>query len=42
VESFIEQGIAPKEAALKAMEEISAPVIGIALVASMRPAAWSG
>jgi hydrophobic/amphiphilic exporter-1 (mainly G- bacteria), HAE1 family len=34
VERFIEQGIAPKEAALKAMEEISAPVIGIALVLS--------
>jgi HAE1 family hydrophobic/amphiphilic exporter-1 len=34
VERFIEEGIAPKEAALKAMEEISGPVIGIALVLS--------
>ncbi len=34
VERFIEQGVAPKEAALKAMEEISGPVIGIALVLS--------
>jgi HAE1 family hydrophobic/amphiphilic exporter-1 len=34
VERYIEQGVAPKEAALKAMEEISAPVIGIALVLS--------
>ena len=34
VERFIEQGVAPKEAAIKAMEEISGPVIGIALVLS--------
>jgi HAE1 family hydrophobic/amphiphilic exporter-1 len=34
VERHIEEGMAPKEAALKAMEEISAPVIGIALVLS--------
>ena len=34
VERHIEDGLAPKEAALKAMEEISAPVIGIALVLS--------
>jgi hydrophobic/amphiphilic exporter-1 (mainly G- bacteria), HAE1 family len=34
VERFIEDGMAPKEAALKAMEEISGPVIGIALVLS--------
>ncbi len=34
VERFIEQGVAPKQAALKAMEEISGPVIGIALVLS--------
>src|SRR5579871_5794566 len=34
VERFIEQGIAPKQAAIKAMEEISSPVIGIALVLS--------
>ncbi len=30
----LELGLAPKEAALKAMEEISAPVVGIALVLS--------
>jgi hydrophobic/amphiphilic exporter-1 (mainly G- bacteria), HAE1 family len=34
VERHIEDGLAPKEAALKAMEEIAAPVIGIALVLS--------
>src|SRR6202453_1450732 len=34
VERFIEQGVAPKEAAIRAMEEISGPVIGIALVLS--------
>jgi len=34
VERHIEEGLAPKAAALKAMEEISAPVIGIALVLS--------
>jgi hydrophobic/amphiphilic exporter-1 (mainly G- bacteria), HAE1 family len=34
VERHIEEGLAPKEAALKAMEEISGPVIGIALVLS--------
>jgi hydrophobic/amphiphilic exporter-1 (mainly G- bacteria), HAE1 family len=34
VERYIEDGMAPKEAALKAMEEISGPVIGIALVLS--------
>jgi HAE1 family hydrophobic/amphiphilic exporter-1 len=34
VERHIEDGMAPKEAALKAMEEISGPVIGIALVLS--------
>ena len=34
VEHHIEDGMAPKEAALKAMEEISGPVIGIALVLS--------
>src|ERR1700676_1385820 len=34
VERHIEDGMAPKEAALKAMEEISGPVIGIALVFS--------
>ncbi|HTX16759.1 MAG TPA: efflux RND transporter permease subunit, partial [Candidatus Baltobacteraceae bacterium] len=32
VERHIEEGQAPKEAALKAMEEISGPVVGIALV----------
>ena len=32
VEHHIEQGLSPKEAALKAMEEVTAPVIGIALV----------
>src|SRR4030081_3851251 len=30
----MEEGMAPKQAALKAMEEISGPVIGIALVLS--------
>jgi hydrophobic/amphiphilic exporter-1 (mainly G- bacteria), HAE1 family len=34
VERHIEDGMSPKEAALKAMEEISGPVIGIALVLS--------
>ena len=34
VERHIEEGHAPKEAALKAMQEISGPVIGIALVLS--------
>jgi HAE1 family hydrophobic/amphiphilic exporter-1 len=34
VERHIEEGLAPREAALKAMEEISGPVIGIALVLS--------
>jgi HAE1 family hydrophobic/amphiphilic exporter-1 len=34
VERHIEDGLAPKEAALKAMQEISGPVIGIALVLS--------
>src|ERR1700678_2108737 len=34
VERHIEDGLAPKEAALTAMEEISGPVIGIALVLS--------
>src|SRR5260370_42176382 len=36
VERHIEDGLAPKAAALKAMEEISGPVIGIALVLSAR------
>jgi HAE1 family hydrophobic/amphiphilic exporter-1 len=34
VERHIEDGLPPKQAALKAMEEISSPVIGIALVLS--------
>ena len=34
VERHIEEGMAPKDAALKAMEEISGPVIAIALVLS--------
>src|SRR5580658_1904482 len=34
VERHIEDGMTPKEAALKAMEEISGPVVGIALVLS--------
>jgi hydrophobic/amphiphilic exporter-1 (mainly G- bacteria), HAE1 family len=34
VERHIEEGLAPKEAALKGMEEISGPVIGVALVLS--------
>ena len=34
VEHHIEQGLTPKAAAFKAMEEVSAPVIGIALVLS--------
>jgi hydrophobic/amphiphilic exporter-1 (mainly G- bacteria), HAE1 family len=34
VERHIEEGLSPKDSALKAMEEISAPVIGIALVLS--------
>src|SRR6266852_1411744 len=34
VERHIEQGLTPKAAALKAMEEISGPVVGIALVLS--------
>src|SRR5277367_6810687 len=34
VERHIEEGMAPKDAALKAMQEIAGPVIGIALVLS--------
>src|SRR5207248_6855347 len=34
VERHIEEGMSPKNAAFKAMEEISGPVIGIALVLS--------
>ena len=34
VERHIEEGLAPKEATLRAMEEISGPVVGIALVLS--------
>jgi HAE1 family hydrophobic/amphiphilic exporter-1 len=34
VERHIEDGLTPKDAAVKAMEEISAPVVGIALVLS--------
>ncbi len=34
VERHIEEGLSPKQAALEAMEEISGPVIGIALVLS--------
>ena len=34
VERHIEDGLTPKEAAFKAMEEISGPVVGIALVLS--------
>ena len=34
VERHIEEGMSPKEAAIQAMEEISGPVIGIALVLS--------
>src|SRR5213079_1353280 len=34
VERHIEEGLAPKAAAIKAMEEISGPVVGIALVLS--------
>src|SRR5229473_1066318 len=34
VERHIEEGLAPKNAALKAMEELSGPVVGIALVLS--------
>lgn len=34
VERYIEEGLAPKAAALKAMEDLSGPVVGIALVLS--------
>ena len=34
VEHHIEHGLSPKEASLKAMEEVSAPVIGIAVILS--------
>jgi len=34
VQRHIDEGLSPKEAALKAMEEISGPVVGIALVLS--------
>src|SRR6201981_2538039 len=34
VERHIEEGLSPKEAALKAMEELTGPVVGIALVLS--------
>src|SRR2546422_9774136 len=32
VQHHIEEGLAPKDAALKAMKELSGPVVGIALV----------
>src|SRR5260221_3925174 len=32
VQDHIEEGLAPKDAAMKAMEELSGPVVGIALV----------
>ena len=32
VQRHIEEGLAPKDAARKAMEELSGPVVGIALV----------
>jgi len=32
VQRHIEEGLAPKDAALKAMKELSGPVVGIALV----------
>jgi HAE1 family hydrophobic/amphiphilic exporter-1 len=34
VERHIEEGLTPKDAALRAMEELSGPVVGIALVFS--------
>ncbi|HUO32190.1 MAG TPA: multidrug efflux RND transporter permease subunit [Bryobacteraceae bacterium] len=34
VERHVEEGLSPKDAAIKAMEEISGPVVGIALVLS--------
>ncbi len=34
VEHHIEHGLSPKEASMKAMEEVSAPVIGIAVILS--------
>src|SRR4029078_9824278 len=34
VQRHIEEGLSPKDAALKAMEELSGPVVGIALVLS--------
>ncbi len=34
IENHIEQGLSPKDASLKAMEEVSGPVIGIAIVLS--------
>ena len=34
VEHHIEEGLSPKEATLKAMEEVSGPVIAIALILS--------
>jgi HAE1 family hydrophobic/amphiphilic exporter-1 len=44
VERHIQKGIAPKEATLKAMQEITGPVIGVALVlaAVFVPTAFSG
>jgi HAE1 family hydrophobic/amphiphilic exporter-1 len=44
VEHHIAQGLPPKEATLKAMEEVTAPVIAIALILSsvFIPAAFSG
>ncbi len=32
VEHHIEEGLSPKEAAFKAMEEVSGPVVGIAII----------
>jgi len=44
VEHHISQGLSPKEATLKAMDEVTAPVIAIALILSsvFIPAAFSG
>jgi len=44
VEQHIERGLAPREATLKAMEEVSGPIVAIALVlaAVFLPAAFAG
>ena len=44
VEHHIEEGMAPRDATLKAMDEVSGPVVGIALIlprSSSRSPSWA-